>query len=70
MGRNRTPETTEAPRAQGSKRNTDKPGVRKGSDTSIELDFYYKDVRCRERLKLAPTPTNLRYADRLGALWT
>ena len=65
MGRNRTAEATEAPGAQGSKRNTDKRGVRKGSDTSIELDFYYKDVRCRERLKLAPTPTNLRYADRL-----
>lgn len=42
-----------------------KGGVRRATDTSIELDFYYRGVRCRERLKLPPTPRNLRYAENL-----
>lgn len=29
------------------------------------MDFYYRGVRCRERLKLAPTPRNLRFAENL-----
>jgi len=43
------------------------PGVRAASDTSIQIDFRYKGVRCRERLSLAPTPANLKYAKRLKA---
>src|SRR6266542_1243885 len=41
------------------------PGVRAPTARSIEIDFYYRGVRCRERLKLAPTPANQRYASRL-----
>ena len=37
-------------------------GVRPASKTTIEIDFYYRGVRCRERLKLKPTPANLRRA--------
>lgn len=40
-------------------------GVRPASKSSIEIDFYYRGVRCKERLKLAPTPRNLRYAENL-----
>lgn len=40
-------------------------GVRAASDTSIEIDFYYKGVRCRERLRLKPTKPNVRYAENL-----
>lgn len=40
-------------------------GVRPASDRSIEIDFYYRGARCRERLKLAPLPRNLRYAENL-----
>lgn len=43
------------------------PGVRATSETSIQIDFRYKGVRCRERLSLAPTPANLKYAKRLKA---
>jgi integrase len=43
------------------------PGVRASSETSIQIDFRYKGVRCRERLSLAPTPANLKYAKRLKA---
>ena len=39
-------------------------GVRKASDTTIEIDFYYKGARCRERLPLKPTPANLKRAAR------
>ncbi|SFI30711.1 site-specific integrase [Nitrosomonas sp. Nm34] len=38
------------------------PGVRESSDSSIEIDFYYKGQRCRERLNLKPTPANLKKA--------
>ena len=44
------------------------PGVRATSATSIQIDFRYKGRRCRERLSLAPTPANLKYAKRLKAI--
>ena len=37
-------------------------GIRAGSDSTIEIDFRYKGERCRERIKLEPTPANLRRA--------
>lgn len=37
-------------------------GVRAISDTSIQIDFTYKGQRCRERIKLQPTPANLKRA--------
>lgn len=37
----------------------------KASDTSIGIDFYYRGARCRERIKLPPTPANMRYAQHL-----
>lgn len=37
-------------------------GVRESSDSSIEIDFYYKGKRCRERLSLKPSPANLKKA--------
>lgn len=37
-------------------------GVRPASESSIEIDFYYRGVRCRERLRLKPSPANLRRA--------
>lgn len=37
-------------------------GVRAGSETTITIDFYYQGQRCRERLKLKPTPANLKRA--------
>lgn len=39
-------------------------GVRAASSSSIEIDFYYQNTRCRERLKLEPTPANLKKAAR------
>lgn len=39
-------------------------GVRIASASTIEIDFYYQGARCRERLKLQPTPANLRKAAR------
>lgn len=44
-----------------------KSGVRIRSESSIEIDFYYRNVRCRERVKLAPTPKNLTYCRKLKA---
>lgn len=38
------------------------PGVRESSDSFIEIDFYYKGQRCRERFSLKPSPANLRKA--------
>jgi len=43
------------------------PGVRAASETSIQIDFRYKGVRCRERIALSPTSANLKYAKRLKA---
>lgn len=40
-------------------------GVRAATDTSIEIDFYYRGVRCRERLKLPPTPRHMQFAKNL-----
>jgi integrase len=37
-------------------------GVRVISDSSIQIDFIYQGQRCRERIKLAPTPANLKRA--------
>lgn len=37
-------------------------GVRAASESSIEIDFYYAGRRCRERIKLEPTPANLKRA--------
>jgi integrase len=39
-------------------------GVRPASKTTIEIDFYYRGTRCKERLKLKPTPANLKRAER------
>lgn len=39
-------------------------GVRAASASTIEIDFYYAGARCRERLKLEPTPANLKKAAR------
>ncbi|GHD60302.1 tyrosine-type recombinase/integrase [Jeongeupia chitinilytica] len=36
------------------------PGVNAVSETSIEITFSYRGVRCRERIKLQPTPANLK----------
>ena len=38
-------------------------GVRAVSDTSIEITFMYRGVRCRERITLKPTSTNLKKAE-------
>jgi integrase len=38
-------------------------GVRAISDTSIEITFMYRGVRCRERITLKPTATNLKKAE-------
>lgn len=44
------------------------PGIRVVGDHSIQIDFRWRGKRCRERLRLAPTKTNLKYATRLKAL--
>jgi integrase len=43
------------------------PGVRATGAKSIQIDFRYQGIRCRERLRLAPTAQNLKYAARLKA---
>ncbi|WP_318826143.1 Arm DNA-binding domain-containing protein [Burkholderia thailandensis] len=46
-------------------------GVRAISGSSIEVTFTYKGVRCRERIRLEPTPANLKAAANfLGAVRT
>ncbi len=40
-------------------------GIRPASASSIEIDFYYRGARCRERLRLSPTKANLAFAERL-----
>jgi integrase len=37
-------------------------GVRAASKSSIEIDFYYQGVRCKERIKREPTPANIKAA--------
>jgi integrase len=39
-------------------------GVQAISKTSVEIAFTYAGVRCRERIKLKPTPANLKRAER------
>lgn len=41
------------------------PGVHVASRSTLEIDFYYRGVRCRERLKLPPTARNLQFAANL-----
>lgn len=43
------------------------PGVSAASASSIKVDFRFRGERCREKLRLDPTPANLRYAARLKA---
>lgn len=38
-------------------------GVKGASETSIEISFMYRGVRCRERVALKPTPANLKRAE-------
>jgi integrase len=45
-------------------------GVRAASESSIEITFEYRAVRCREKLKLPPNPANIKYAERLKATIT
>lgn len=42
-------------------------GVRAATKSSIAISFQYRGVRCRERLGLAPTPQNIKFAARLKA---
>lgn len=42
-------------------------GVRTESETSICIDFRFKGIRCKERLKLAPTKPGLDRAERFRA---
>ena len=37
-------------------------GIRAISASTIQIEFIYRGVRCRERIKLEPTPRNMRYA--------
>ena len=39
-------------------------GVRAASASSIEISFVYKGKRCREKIRLEPTPANLKRAER------
>jgi integrase len=43
------------------------PGVRGVSATSVLVDFYYRGVRCKERLRLPPTSANVKFAANLKA---
>ena len=46
-------------------------GVREASETSYEITFTYRGERCRERIKLKPSPTNRRRVEHhLGAIVT
>lgn len=44
------------------------PGIRATSASSIQIDFRYKGKRCRERIAIAPTAANVKYATRLKAI--
>jgi integrase len=47
----------------------DGTGVREASATSYEITFSYRGVRCRERLKIKPSPANRKRVERhLGAI--
>jgi integrase len=43
------------------------PGVRAASASSVQIDFRFAGVRCREKISLCPTPANLKYAAKLKA---
>lgn len=45
----------------GGKR--ERTGVVAASDSSIQISFTYKGINCRERLKLQPSPANLKRAE-------
>src|SRR5579859_1942592 len=40
-------------------------GVRAASESSIEISFEYRGVRCREKVKLPPNAANLKYCGNL-----
>jgi len=42
-------------------------GIRAISKSSIQIDFVYKSIRCKERVKLVPTPVNLKRASQFRA---
>lgn len=44
----------------GGKR--ERTGVVAASDSSIQISFTHKGINCRERLKLQPSPANLKRA--------
>jgi integrase len=44
-------------------------GITQASESSYEITFTYRGARCRERIKLQPSPTNLkRLQNHLGAI--
>ena len=44
-------------------------GIAQASESSYEITFTYRGTRCRERIKLKPSPTNLkRLQNHLGAI--
>jgi integrase len=43
------------------------PGIRAVGPEAIQIDFRWRGIRCRERLRLKPTPANLKFATRLKA---
>jgi integrase len=42
-------------------------GVRKASESSIQISFTYRGVECRERIRGRPTPANLKKAEQYRA---
>ncbi|NOV27401.1 site-specific integrase [Cupriavidus necator] len=45
----------------------DGSGVKKASESSIQISFTYRGVECRERVRLKPTPANLKRAEQWRA---
>ncbi len=45
----------------------DGSGIRRASDNSIQIEFMYQGVRCRERIKTKPTNANLSIAAQFRA---
>ncbi|TKR55366.1 site-specific integrase [Allopusillimonas ginsengisoli] len=43
---------------------TNRRGIAPASDSSIQISFQYRGQRCREKIKLKPTPANLIRAER------
>ncbi len=46
------------------RKSTKYPGIRAASASSIQISFTYQGKHCRERIKLKPTPANLKSAQR------